>query len=393
MKMMKNISKNKKALLFGTAVCTAACIFTAPVSALASPEFARSAEEWARLRDNKLEWDEIDGLVNEYNSVVINNNIDLQDNAGKDAEEIRNDLLDAAADMDDMASEADSEDGGSMTAATYRMQAEQLRQSADSNVSDVEVLSLQYKAVEASVADSVRNYFISYHTAIVQKEYDSKQAEIARLAYDTAVNQFNVGMATELDVLSAKEAMQSAEATLISDDSDIASAKRNMMVLCGWKYESDPEIGEMPEFDIEASDDMNVDEDIEKALENNYNYRADQRKLDNAPSVTIREQYEETVKNDREQIAADIKSKAASVRLAKSTYDQALANLDNQKRDLESKRLQASLGTISQKEFSNAELTVSSLENDLKLKEYALFSALTAYNSAVSGTASTGAAA
>lgn len=390
---MKNISKNKKALLFGTAVCTAACIFTAPVSALASPEFARSAEEWARLRDNKLEWDEIDGLVNEYNSVVINNNIDLQDNAGKDAEEIRNDLLDAAADMDDMASEADSEDGGSMTAATYRMQAEQLRQSADSNVSDVEVLSLQYKAVEASVADSVRNYFISYHTAIVQKEYDSKQAEIARLAYDTAVNQFNVGMATELDVLSAKEAMQSAEATLISDDSDIASAKRNMMVLCGWKYESDPEIGEMPEFDIEASDDMNVDEDIEKALENNYNYRADQRKLDNAPSVTIREQYEETVKNDREQIAADIKSKAASVRLAKSTYDQALANLDNQKRDLESKRLQASLGTISQKEFSNAELTVSSLENDLKLKEYALFSALTAYNSAVSGTASTGAAA
>ncbi len=390
---MENISKNKKALLFGTAVCTAACIFTAPVSALASPEFARSAEEWARLRDNKLEWDEIDGLVNEYNSVVINNNIDLQDNAGKDAEEIRNDLLDAAADMDDMASEADSEDGGSMTAATYRMQAEQLRQSADSNVSDVEVLSLQYKAVEASVADSVRNYFISYHTAIVQKEYDSKQAEIARLAYDTAVNQFNVGMATELDVLSAKEAMQSAEATLISDDSDIASAKRNMMVLCGWKYESDPEIGEMPEFDIEASDDMNVDEDIEKALENNYNYRADQRKLDNAPSVTIREQYEETVKNDREQIAADIKSKAASVRLAKSTYDQALANLDNQKRDLESKRLQASLGTISQKEFSNAELTVSSLENDLKLKEYALFSALTAYNSAVSGTASTGAAA
>ena len=390
---MKNISKNKKALLFGTAVCTAACIFTVPVSALASPEFARSAEEWARLRDNKLEWDEIDGLVNEYNSVVINNNIDLQDNAGKDAEEIRNDLLDAAADMDDMASEADSEDGGSMTAATYRMQAEQLRQSADSNVSDVEVLSLQYKAVEASVADSVRNYFISYHTAIVQKEYDSKQAEIARLAYDTAVNQFNVGMATELDVLSAKEAMQSAEATLISDDSDIASAKRNMMVLCGWKYESDPEIGEMPEFDIEASDDMNVDEDIEKALENNYNYKADQRKLDNAPSVTIREQYEETVKNDREQIAADIKSKAASVRLAKSTYDQALANLDNQKRDLESKRLQASLGTISQKEFSNAELTVSSLENDLKLKEYALFSALTAYNSAVSGTASTGAAA
>ncbi len=363
------------------------------VTALASPEFARSEEEWARLRDDKLEWDEIDGLVNEYNSVVRNNAIDLQDNAGKDAEEIRNDLLDSAADLDDLAATADGEDGMSMTAATYRMQAEQLRQSAESSVSDVEILRLQYRGVEASIADSVRNYFISYHTAIKQREYDEKQVELSRLAYETAVNQRNVGMATEIDVLSAEEALQTAEAALISDDSAIASAKRNMMVLCGWKYEADPEIGAMPEFDIEASDDMDVEADILKALENNYSYRADQRKLENAPSETLRQQYEETVANDREQIASDIRSKASAVKLAKLNYDQAKNNLDIKKKELETKRMQAELGTISQKELKNGELTVASLEEELILKEYALFSALCAYDSAVEGSASTGASA
>ena len=45
-----------------------------PVSALdGSPEFSRTAEEWARLRDNVLEYGEIEDLVYEYNTTVLNN--------------------------------------------------------------------------------------------------------------------------------------------------------------------------------------------------------------------------------------------------------------------------------------------------------------------------------
>lgn len=43
----------------------------APVTSLAgTPEFGRSAEEWARLRDNVLEYEEIEDLVYEYNTTV-----------------------------------------------------------------------------------------------------------------------------------------------------------------------------------------------------------------------------------------------------------------------------------------------------------------------------------
>ena len=392
MKMTKNKKKNMKIHIGASALCLLFAL-SSPLTALASPEFARSEEEWARLRDDRLEWEEIDGLVNEYNYVVINNRMDLEDNSRKSAEDIRNDLLDSAGELDDLAAEADSTDGGSMTAATYRMQAEQLRQSAQDSVSDSEVLRLQYKAVEASLSDSVRSYFISYHSAIVQKAYDEKQAELARIAYDSTLNKKNVGMATELEVLSAEEALQTAQAAVITDDSNIASAKVNMMVLCGWDYTASPEIEEMPSFDIESSDDMNIEEDIEKALQNNYTLKADERKLENAPSYSIKQKYKETCANDREQIASDIKQKASAVKLAKSGYDQAANALALQRRDLETKRAQASLGTISVNELRSAELTVSSMEGSLKLKEYELFSALSSYNSAVAGTASTGATA
>ena len=50
----------------------------APTAAFAaSPEFARSAEEWAKLQDNKIEYDEIADLVHEYNATVQKNAIDL----------------------------------------------------------------------------------------------------------------------------------------------------------------------------------------------------------------------------------------------------------------------------------------------------------------------------
>ena len=60
----------------------------------ATPEFARSQEEWAALQDDYLGWEEIPDLVTEYNSTVLNNKKAYQKDQGQDAEEIRNSLED-----------------------------------------------------------------------------------------------------------------------------------------------------------------------------------------------------------------------------------------------------------------------------------------------------------
>ena len=72
----------------------------APVNVLAaSPEFARTAEEWATIRDNTLEYGEIPDLIHEYNSTVQNNLVSYEDYKGKDANEIANDYRDAAEEL------------------------------------------------------------------------------------------------------------------------------------------------------------------------------------------------------------------------------------------------------------------------------------------------------
>ena len=44
----------------------------------ASPSFARTEEEWAKLRDNVIEYDELEGLIHEYNATVQNNQYTYQ---------------------------------------------------------------------------------------------------------------------------------------------------------------------------------------------------------------------------------------------------------------------------------------------------------------------------
>ena len=389
--MQKKEWKNKSRRAF--ACLTAALMLegTAVFPALASPEFARSAEEWAQLQDNKLEWNEIAGLVHEYNATVLNNQKAFQKDSGQDAEEYRNALLDAADDMDELASEAEgSSDGGSMMAVNYRIQAEQFRSQADSNVFDSDVIRWQYDQAEASIVQSVQTNFIGYYQAIEEKKGNEAKIPYLEQAYQSAVNKKNVGAGTELDVLTAQENLQTAQAALLSADSSISSYQKKLQVLCGWKYDAQAEIGALPEYDMSKIAEIDLAADTEKALANNYQLRIDERKLKNAPDSTLHDQYQKTVDNDRQQIRASVKSAYDALVLAKSDYDTAEAELSLKRQNLEKTNRQYALGTISRMEQAAAENEVTTLENALRLKGIAVFSAQTAYDSAVNGLASTG---
>ena len=64
MKMLKKIAP----------VCLAAVMGAMTVMpAWAYSDVTRSDEEWAKLQDNVLEYDELAGLIHEYNVTVFNN--------------------------------------------------------------------------------------------------------------------------------------------------------------------------------------------------------------------------------------------------------------------------------------------------------------------------------
>lgn len=386
--MMKRKRRKGMALL----LLTALCISAEGMSAMASPEFARSQEEWASLSDNRLEWEEIPALVNEYNATVLNNRKAYQKDSGQNAEEIRDALLEAADDMESLAIDAEAEEGGAMIGANYRSQAASLRQQAESNVSDSQVILWQYEQVEDTIAQTVRDGFIAYYQAIAQKEADQAKIGYLEESLASAQNRKNVGMGTELEVLTAKEALQNGQAALASADAKINAEKKKLQVLCGWDYTSDAEIGALPDFDMEEIGRIDLEADTEKALSNNWQLRIDERKLQNAPDATLRDQYTKTVDNDRQQIKASVRSAYDTLVQAKRTYDTGAEQLNLSRQNLEKSSRQLSLGVISRMEYRTAENETTGLEHTQRLNEIAVFSAWTAYQGAVNGLASTGSA-
>ena len=386
--MMKRKKREGMALL----LLTALCISAEGMSAMASPEFARSQEEWASLSDNRLEWEEIPALVNEYNATVLNNRKAYQKDSGQNAEEIRDALLEAADDMESLAIDAEAEEGGAMIGANYRSQAASLRQQAESNVSDSQVILWQYEQVEDTIAQTVRDGFIAYYQAIAQKEADQAKIGYLEESLASAQNRKNVGMGTELEVLTAKEALQNGQAALASADAKINAEKKKLQVLCGWDYTSDAEIGALPDFDMEEIGRIDLEADTEKALSNNWQLRIDERKLQNAPDATLRDQYTKTVDNDRQQIKASVRSAYDTLVQAKRTYDTGAEQLNLSRQNLEKSSRQLSLGVISRMEYRTAENETTGLEHTQRLNEIAVFSAWTAYQGAVNGLASTGSA-
>ena len=386
--MMKRKRRKGMALL----LLTALCISAEGMSAMASPEFARSQEEWASLSDNRLEWEEIPGLVNEYNATVLNNRKAYQKDSGQNAEEIQDALLEAADDMESLAIDAEAEEGGAMIGANYRSQAASLRQQAESNVSDSQVILWQYEQVEDTIAQTVRDGFIAYYQAIAQKEADQAKIGYLEESLASAQNRKNVGTGTELEVLTAKEALQNGQAALASADAKINAEKKKLQVLCGWEYTSDAEIGALPDFDMEEIGKIDLEADTEKALSNNWQLRIDERKLQNAPDATLRDQYTKTVDNDRQQIKASVRSAYDTLVQAKRTYDTGAEQLNLSRQNLEKSSRQLSLGVISRMEYRTAENETTGLEHTQRLNEIAVFSAWTAYQGAVNGLASTGSA-
>ena len=127
----------KQALSLGMA---GVMMTAAPVTAFAaSPEFSRSAEEWARLQDNKIEYDEIADLIHEYNAEVINSRLEYDDYRGKSNDDFRNtysEMADRLEDSSDRMMDGINEDepgygAAEASAMSIRLQAELARDQAD----------------------------------------------------------------------------------------------------------------------------------------------------------------------------------------------------------------------------------------------------------------------
>ena len=205
----------KQALSLGMA---GVMMTAAPVTAFAaSPEFSRSAEEWARLQDNKIEYDEIADLIHEYNATVQKNAIDLskfRKDYGESNDEWADRYRELADDLEASLSYPDVDDtsyASIMTAiVTSEMQIDNWRKSADEAVDDYMTYYYNYASAEAMLTSNAQQMMIAYYVNQLQLELDQKNQELLTETYQSVQNRQSLGMATDVDVLSAEENLRNA---------------------------------------------------------------------------------------------------------------------------------------------------------------------------------------
>ena len=385
---MKRTGTGWRGLL--TLSLAAALAGAAPAGALAaSPEFARTPEEWERLRDNTLEYEEIPDLIREYNSTVQNNMISYGDYRGKDANEIAEDYREAAQTLyDSVVWPSEDDTGYAMlysAAETAQAQARQLEKMADENVSDGMIIKWQYDQVEASLSSTAQNLMSQYYQLLENRKTAEAGKELAEASLRSVETQASLGMATENDVLTAREAVKTAEAGVISAESNIQSVKQNLQVMTGWAYNSEPEIAQMPPVDVTRIDAMNPETDLEKALENNYTLLIAKRTLENTSDAANQQIQRQTIANTEQQIASGLTDLYSQVLQARNTYDQARSALELEEKNMAAAETKYGLGMISRLEYLQARNAYVESQANFRIQELALQSAMDAYDWALRG--------
>lgn len=400
-----------------------------PMQALAAnPQFAHDEATWARLQDNTMEYDELSLLVEEYNPNYQNEQASYNDTKNDDdAAEIRKDAKNSADDMydsaedlrdqaedlsdqaDDLSDQAEAaREAGNVAlaaqlqagAASYMagyaplMSAAAMTQnsalksdiSADSSYVDSDMRKIQHIKNQKGIVVSTQNLFNSYNQLRVNADLIQKNVEVMEAVANAAQTQASIGMATQADVLKAQKNLQSIKSTQTETLSSLETLRQNLCMMTGWSYDAQPEIKEVPQADLAAIDQINLEADRQKALENNYDLQYSKRALNNMQeNSTDKKNQERTVKNLEQSISASMTNLYNDIQQKKIAWQLAQAELATEQQSMSAVETKRGLGMVSDLEYLQAQSSFLGKQIAERTANMALFQAVETYNWAVNG--------
>lgn len=375
----------------GALLMTAAMCWNIPVTAFAeSPEFARTEEEWEALRDNVLEYDEIAGRIEEYNTTVQNNQYEYSKfvrEYGRKREDIAQAYRDTADDLEDSMS---GEDSGSAMVSDLQLQiqADALRKQADDTVEDSQVYQLSYAQIKDNLILSAQSEYLSYFKSKLELEEAQEQKKVLENTLALTETQRNAGTATDTQVLDAKEAVLEQEDTIANLEQEIENTRQSLLVMLGWKAQDEPEIQEPPEADLGKIEAVDLEADKQTALETNYTLQINRRKFDNAQDSENKKSIQNTIDGNEKQILVSVTNAWNSLQTAKRSYEQAVSSKEAEVRNMELAEQKWSAGMITAYEYEQQQATLEIQRLTVKTTALSLLEAWETYQWNVNGLAS-----
>ena len=364
-----------------------------PLQAFAtSPEFAYTAEKWASLQDNKLEYGEIADLIHEYNTTVRQNELDYQKYKGKTSLEISKEYYDSADEVADRISYPDDDSanyaGQISQALNSEISVDNLTEQGDNNVDDGEIKRLGYEQAEKSIVQQAQKLMISYYSGKASLDTLEDAVTQAETAYTQAQTRKSAGMALQSEVDNAAEAVTNAKASLQSAKSSLEQTRQQLVIMSGWNYNDSVEIGSLPDVDTSAVSSINVDSDIQTAISNNYSIKITERRLANSQSENNRATYTSTLANQKDTVSTNVKNAYNSLVLAKDSYEQAKTSYELAEKERAAAELRLSAGTITKKAYAKQKSACLSAKTSMESAKLSFLTAKVSYDWAVAGLAS-----
>lgn len=361
--------------------------------ALAAGPGAVNSEQRQKLEDNTLEYEELEQLVHVYNVTVVNNRVSYEkaeaDSSGISQADVywqsANDAQEAAEAARAASDAALGNAKLKAIAAGAEAAAQQAVSQAENNMNSMETTKLNYDKLEKSTVMQAQATMNTLQQLQLQLEPLNKNRELLEAVVLSTQTRKDLGMATQADVLTAQQNVQSMNAQIANLENQIKTAKQKLCIMTGWQAAANPEIMPVPETDLNRITAMNLEQDTAKALEQDYTLKIDNMKLKNAGSLENTQMMEKTVANDKEQIASAVNTAYQNTMQAKAAYDQAVLDFEIAAKSMSAADTKYQLGSLSKLEHLKEQAAYVTAQAAKEAKNLALFQAMETYDWAVRG--------
>ncbi len=369
-----------------------------------NPAGSYSADQ-QRLADNQLDYDEIGARVKEYYSPIKSAYAmarGMKEDQGQIAVNSRttaDDLLSQAKAAEDLAKEQSGMEQmiSKATARALRKSVNQLRTTANSLDRSLERKSSSEKQIDRQANSLILNVEMmlnQYQQLLSQRTIAAKGVELATAAKQLQDTMQAQGMAVDADVLSAAASLSSSQSQLNQLDAGIEQIRKMLCSFTGYDEAANPVFGEVPSADPSYIATVNVTEDKEKAVNNNYNLislrsqtgggmtdlqiRTSKTTTQTANKLRNVEYSEENVRSNIQALYDEMEEKNASYTAAKTAYESGQIAW-------QAAQIQKANGMLSNIQYMQQELAWLQAQSGYKCADLALQQALQNYKWAVAG--------
>ena len=370
----------------------------------ANPDSSYSVDQ-ERLTDNQLDYDEIGARVKEYYGPIksaynmVRGMTEDQGQIAVNERTMADDLISQARAAEDLAKDQTGMDQmiNKATAKALRKTANQMRTMANNMDRSLSRKNSSEKQIDRQANSLILNVEImlnQYQQLQSQRTIAAKGVELATAAKQLQNTMQAQGMAVDADVLSAAASLSSGQSQLNTLDAGIEQICKMLWSSTGYDEASNPVFGEVPAADPSYIATVNVAEDKEKAVNNNYELislrgqtgggmtdlqiRTSKTTTQIANKLRNVEYSEENVRSNIQALYDAMEEKNSSYSAAKTAYESGQISW-------QAAQVQKANGMLSNIQYMQQELAWLQAQSGYKCADLALQQAIQNYKWAVAG--------